>query len=346
MRVASLLVTAALCTTTAYAQVKDDGYCDYVEGVGNAEAAVQFAPDLIGSVGYVEQPVSSVVPDSVEKGLRITAGLRVKVSGIMQGAAIRSRAKADCRRHTAFTQLRGETSSRAIAARLAVLDNALTEAEAMLSKDVADFAARRTTAQETTAMRVRVEELRELAAEDKRQMSTLPAPSSRPLAGALATYRGADADMETAEARLRKLNAVDVSFRLGIDEYLSRETPNPFFAVMQVSVNLGALFQGPANERAAAGRKRLVESGRGLGVEGTVESLRVTIEIEAKRAKETAALVGELERQLEALRRIGGEESQRYRQTVWFEWVKAKAQHAYLTAHVDSIREVLGADAP
>ena len=36
------------------------------------------------------------------------------------------------------------------------------------------------------------------------------------------------------------------------------------------------------------------------------------------------------------------DESRRYKQTVWFEMVKAKAQHAYLEAHVQSIKEVLG----
>lgn len=339
---AILLVLSA----TAHAQVKDDGYCDYVEGVANAQAALQFAPELIGAVGYVEQPLSSMVPDSVEKGMRITAGLRYKVSGIFEGAAIRGRAKADCRRHQAFDQVRGETASRAIAARVAVLDEALREADKILKEEEADYAARRTTAQEATATRVRVEELRELAAEDKRQLSALPAPSARPLAGALAAYRAADADMETYDAKIRRAQAVDVSVRVGIDEYINRETATPFFAVLQVGVNLGTLFQGPANARAAAGRKRLVQSGRGLGVEGTVDQLRATIQIETKRAKETAALAGELERQLAALGRIGGDESKRFRQTVWFEWVKAKAQLAYLTTHVDSMREVLGGDTP
>src|SRR5690606_38011423 len=98
------------------------------------------------------------------------------------------------------------------------------------------------------------------------------------------------------------------------------------------------------NTRAAKARKLLVQSGRGIGVDGTVERLRATLEIESKRAKETEALVHELERQLDALKRIGGEESKRYRQTVWFEWVKSKAQHAYLTTHVQSITEVLGGE--
>lgn len=343
----SLLLLLALSTTVyAQAPIKDDGYCDFVEGVASAQSAVQFSPELIGALGYVEQPLSSTVPDTIQKGVRITAGLRWRLSGIAEGVATRGRASADCRRHKAFDQVRGETASRAIAARIAVLDKALAEAEKILRTDEADFAARRTTAQEATATRVRVDELRELAAEDKRQLSSLPAPSDRPLAGALSAYRAADADMERYEAKIRRAQAVDISVRLGIDEYVNRETASPFFAVLQVSVNLGTLFQGPANERAAAGRKRLVESGRGLGVEGTVDQLRATIEIESKRAKETQALVTELDRQLEALSRIGGDESKRYKQTVWFELVKAKAQLAYLSTHVESLAEVLGGAAP
>jgi hypothetical protein len=341
----AIVVVAVLSSSAAYADTQADGYCDYVEGVANAQAAIQMSPELIGSLGYVEQPPASAAPDATQKGLRLIAGVRYKLSGLYEGSATRKRAKADCRRFRAFEQVRGETTSRAIAARLEVLNNALKEAEKILRTDEQDFAARRTTAQEATATRVRVEELRELAAEDNRQLSRLPEPSERPLAGALHAYREADADMERNEAKLRRAQAIDVSVRFGIDEYADRETPTPYFAVVSIGVNLGLLFQASANTRAAKARKLLVEQGRGIGLEGTVDQLRLTVEIEAKRAKETEALVKELERQLDALNRIGGDESKRYRQTVWFEWVKAKAQHAYLTTHVASIEEVLGGKA-
>lgn len=322
----------------------DDGYCDYVEGVANAQAAIQMSPALIGTVGYVEQPDQSI-DSGTSKGLRLIAGVQYRLSGIYEGTATRGRAKADCRRHRAFEQVRGETTSRALAARLKVLDSALVEAEKILKSDEADFAARRMTAQEATATRVRVEELRELAAADHRQLSTLPPPTERPLAGALQSYRDADADIERYEAKLRRAQAVDVSVRFGFDEFPGRVNESPYFAVLSVGLNLGILFQSPSNTRAAKARKQLVEAGRGIGLEGQVDRLHETIEIEAKRAKETEALVKELERQLEALQRIGGEESKRYRQTVWFEWVKAKAQHAYLTTHVETINEVLGGTA-
>ncbi|HEY5946100.1 MAG TPA: hypothetical protein VIV40_11445 [Kofleriaceae bacterium] len=339
----ALLIVAVL-SGTAYADTQDDGYCDYVEGVANADAAVQMSPELIGSLGYVEQPEAQSVPGGETKGLRLIAGVRYSLSGLYAGTATRGRAHADCRRHRAFEQVRGETTSRALAARLKVLDTALLEAEKILRSDEADFAARRMTAQEATATRVRVEELRELAAADHRQMSTLPPPTAQPLAGALAQYRDADADIESYEAKLRRAQAIDVSVRFGIDEFPERVNPSPYFAVVSVGINLGLLFQSSANARAARARKQLVLSGRGLGVEGQVDRLHETIEIETKRAKETEALVKELERQLDALNRIGGEESKRYRQTVWFELVKAKAQHAYLATHVETIQEVIGGE--
>ena len=342
-----IIATLLASTSLAAAQGRDDGYCDFVEGTASSQAAALFAPEVFGSVGYVEQGPGSVTPDQDTKGLRYIAGVRLKLSGIYEGIATKDRAGADCRRHKAFDQIRGETASRAIAARVAVLDDALADAEKILRVDEADFAARRTTAQEATATRVRVEELRELAAEDKRQLSSLPAPSTKPLAGALGSYRNADADMERYEAKLRRAQAIDVSVRVGFDDYDERQsTSSPLFAVVSVGINLGVFFQGSANDRAAAGRKRLVQSGRGLGVEGTVDQLRTTIEIETKRAKETQALASELERQLEALGRIGGDETKRYKQTVWFELVKAKAQLAYLTTHVESINEVLGGEGP
>jgi hypothetical protein len=37
---------------------------------------------------------------------------------------------------------------------------------------------------------------------------------------------------------------------------------SPFFGVVSLGINLGMLFQGSGNSRAASGRKRLVASGR------------------------------------------------------------------------------------
>ncbi|MEO8551119.1 MAG: hypothetical protein ABI678_14135 [Kofleriaceae bacterium] len=321
----------------------DDGYCDYVEGRATATAATQLAPQLIGVFGYVEQAPSQVAP-SQSSTLRFIGGVNYRLTGIYEGFATKDHAHADCRRHRALEQVRGETAARALGAKVKVLDEALGEAGKLLDQTEADFAARRTTAQEATALRLRVEELRGLAADAHRQLSVLPTVSDQPLGAALSTYRRADAEMEDAEARLRKAQLVDVSVRAGFDAFLdSTDNPTPYFAVVNVAVSLGALWQGGGNDRAAAGRKKLVASGHDpLGVDATLEDVQGTIDLESRRAEQTGALVKELETQLASLDKVGGEESKRYRQTIWFDYQKARAEQAYLAAHLASLHEVLG----
>jgi len=70
--------------------------------------------------------------------------------------------------------------------------------------------------------------------------------------------------------------------------------------------------------------------------------VRAQIETLAQRAEEVAALEADLAKQIQTLDRLGGEDSKRYRQTVWFEWIKMKAEEAYLVAHLKALREVMG----
>lgn len=322
----------------------DDGYCDYVQGVADAESAVLFAPTVFGQFGLIEQAAGAANPDLKSGGLRLITGVRVSLDGIYKGLATRDRAHADCRRHRALEQVRGETAYQALDARAQVLDGALVETDKILAQVKDDLDARRTTTQEATATRLRVEELRQLATQTHHDMSLLPAPTG-PIGGALGAFQRADAQVEGIEGKLRRASAFDVSVRVGLDEFLDNETenPSPYFAVVAVGVNLGALWQGGANDRAAAGRRRLVRSGRDPNAaDATAERLTAIVETEAKREQETAALEADLQRQLDSLARLGGEESKRFRQTVWFEWIKIRAEHAYLTAHLHALREVLG----
>jgi hypothetical protein len=342
------LAIVAVLSSTAYADNADDGYCDYVEGVAAANNAAMIAPQLFGQFGYVEQPPFAVNPTQ-NSGLRLIAGVKFSFTGIYQGVNTKDHARADCARHKALESVRGETQARALGARARVIDEALVEADKILGQSDADMQARRTTAQEATATRLRVEELRELSAETHRLLSALPAATDRPLGAALTDYHKADADMEETEAKLRKAALFDVSLRFGLDQFLDNTVQNqtPYFAVLSVGVSLGALWQEGANDRAAAGRKRLIASGRDpIGGEATIEQIRTTLEVETKREEQTSALVAELERQLDALAKVGGDDSKRYRQTVWFEWVKAKAELAYLKAHLSSLKEVIGGGEP
>ena len=302
-----------------------------------------YAPEVFAQVGYIElNSVSSSgsTPEVDNNGSRFVGGVRWRLSGILEGSATKDRAAADCAKHRAFEQVRGDTIRAALEARGQVLDAALPEADKILAATNADFEARRATAQEAMATRLRVEELRRTAAENAAQLRALPMKSETSIAGAVAAYHAADADMEDAEARIRRWNAIDLSVRAGVDEYLSIDTGDrsPFFGVVSLGVNLGVLFQGSGNSRAAAGRKRLLASGRdALSQESTVALAQAA----TKRAADTATLEADLKRQIDALDRVGGDDSRRYRLIVWFDWIKAGAEHAYHEALAKALNQVV-----
>jgi len=347
----SMTTVAAIAAVTiprpasADEPVTGDGYCDYVEGVASAQRALKVAPQVFTELGYIEQSVASTNPDVQGNGLRLLAGLKYQVTGLYEGSVLQDRASADCRRHQALEQVRGETQYRALDARVQVLDAAIAEADKLLATLTADLDARRTTAQEATATRLRVEELRQLSTDTHNQMSALPKPGAGgDLSGALTAFQRADDQVEDAEGKQRWIQAFDVNLRAGLDAFLDRSpNPAPYFAVMTIGINLGALFQGGGNERAAAGRRRLVRSGHDpLAVDATVERLKAIVEAEALRLEQTATLEADLKRQHDTLAKVGSEESKRYRQTVWFDWIKVKAEHAYLDAHLAALKQVLG----
>jgi hypothetical protein len=337
-----------LAVTSAHAQSEtaaaDDGYCDHVQGIASAQSALLLSPELFGSFGYDDQAVAVEAPDGTNNDLRLTAGVRYRLSGAYQGILTRGRAKADCRRHQALGQVQGGATYTALAARARVLDEAMAEAEKALATANEDLAQRRATATDVNATRLRVDELRELTAATHRALDAQPAPavSGQAMAGALDAYYKADAEVEDKEGSLRRAAGWDLQLRFGYDKFLEGQDESPFFAVVSASFNLGWLLQGGGNDRSAAGRRRLVrEAGRGLE-DATVARMRALLAIEEKREQETGVLAADLAQQLEALKAIAGGDSRRFRQTVWFEWVKASAEHAYYEAHVASLREVLG----
>ena len=344
---ATLLVLTAIVPARAFAQPADDGFCDYVEGTAAATAAPLFAPQVFAQFGYIEQTAFAIAPFEDASDLRALGGLRYSLTNIYAGMATKSRASADCRRHRALLSVRGATAARALAARLRVLDQARGEADRMLTDSEADLEAHRTTAPAATATRMRVEELRTLAANARRELAALPPADERPLGTLLATFRAADADVERGESKLRSIRAYDVNLRVGADRFLNGTDPRTqYFAVVELGVNIGALWLGKANDRAAAGRARYVRSGHDpLGVDAPIEQLRALVELETQRIEQSGALVADLDRQLQALAAMTSADSQQFRQTLWFDWVKAKADLAYLQAHVQALREVIGADA-
>ena len=318
-----------------------DAYCEHEEAVASSESAILMGPELFGTLGYIEA-ADTATTVATTNDARLIAGVRVKIGGIYQGMVTRDHARQACRRHQAIDQVVGASQHKALEAREKVLEDALPEAQKYLRDAASDLDARRANAQDVTATRLRVEELRQLAEDTHRAIEALP-PVQGPLAGALATYYDADAEMERDEGKLRAAQGWDLSVRLGVNEFLSRDTPQPLFAAVSATFNVGWFFEGSSNARASSSRAQLVhEAHVDDAVGATVVQLKEVLAAEEKREQETAALVADLERQLKELRDLGGDTTRRYRETVWFEWVKANADHEYLATHVASLKEVLG----
>jgi hypothetical protein len=346
LALAFLLAPAGAAAQPAAPAAADDGYCDFVEGAAGATAATLQSPELFGQFGYIEQPTFAETPGADTSNLRLIGGVRYSLTNIFVGSATKRRASADCRRHKAIATVRGGSEATATLARLKVLDEAQVEADRILAQVTADLEARRITAPEAMSTRLRVDELRGAAANARRELASMAPPSTESLDSLLAAYRSADADVEASEARLRTMSAYDVSVRFGADRFLEGANANTnFFGVVQVGINFGALWLGGSNDRAAAGRKRYVlatQEAQQQAVAVPAEQLRATLDVETKRATQVAALVADLQQQLDALAKIESEDSKRFRQTVWFDWVKAKAELAYLETHAASLRQALG----
>jgi hypothetical protein len=351
----------------------DDGYCDFVEGTASANAATLYAPELFGQFGHIEQPAFAETPSASTGNLRIIGGLRWSLTNILAGSATNSLAKADCKRHNALAKLRQITDSihgasgsaplalaaaRALSAKLEVYADAQKEADRILSEVNADLAEKRTTAPDAIGTRMRVDELRSNTAEIQTTLAGLPpeiGSSNASLTNLLEEYTAADARVEKSAARLRTIKAYDVSIRGGVDQFLDDTSAKAnYFAVVQVGVNLGALWTGSGNTRAARGRKQfarsemaavsanVAENQAGSAVQTTPDQIRAVLDVDTKRAQQVTALVADLDQQLQALAQIPGDDSKRFRQTIWFDAVKAKAELAYLQAHIQALNELLG----
>ena len=334
-----------------------DGYCDFVLGTAAAQSALAWSPELFGNFGYIDQQtgVLDVPEPGTASSLRLTAGLRYSLSGIFTGLALRNRAEADCRRQRALSRVRqtsqnGEQLARraALLAQLKVLEGAQPEAGNMLRQAQAQFQQRNIAAPELLALRLRVDDLAATVAAARREVQALPPETmNQPsLETALHEFYDADAEVERREASLRRAESWDFGVRFGYDQFLEEDDDRtPLFGVVSLSYNLGGLWMGLGNSRSAAGRRRYAaQEGRRLGYEEGLENQRLASlrQIDQRRKAETEVLRADLEAQFAAIKDMDGELATRFRQTLWFDLIKIRAEDEYLRAHLQSLASILG----
>ncbi|MBZ4421235.1 hypothetical protein K8638_32800 [Myxococcus sp. RHST-1-4] len=362
---AALAQQAPPSGTASPPQVEDrsGGYCDFVRGVADAEAALELAPELFGSFGVVNTGEAEGGAGAVPLGepkLRLTAGVDYDFVGLYRGMTLRKRAEAECRRQRAIATLEaavnrgnGLGEEAALEARARVLQDALPGAEERVSALRNDLREGKTTLEELNAVQVRLDNLRALATSTalarQRLVSRPRFPEGQRLDALMEELRAADDSVESYTGGLRSARAWSLSVRGGYDELIDVEQETPLFGQVTLSYNLGNLWQSSANTRAREGRRRaLLEDVEGVPqrINELVAQLRALHQTEQGRLREVSTLVTDLEGQLREVEALQTREIRRFRDYLVLELARLRAEQAYLRAHVESLNTFLGAGTP
>jgi hypothetical protein len=333
------------------------GYCQYIEGVADAEGALLIAPEIFGAAGMINVGQAEG-GDGVALGAprgRLMLGLEWDLIEIWRGFDVHSRADALCRRYRAQSALEIAVragpdvgSAPALAARAKVLAEALPAAEALVDALHGDVREARATVDELDVVRLRLDELRSEARNvvlAQQRMEALPYRNGGALTQVLADYRKADDEVEEIEGGLRSLDAWSFELRGGIDEVLGVEQDVPLFGLATLTFDIGGLWVPSANSRAREGRKRWVAEdvmGPDRRIAELVSQLRSVRDAERARLKEVALLAEDLGVQLREVRSLGTSHVRRYESFLFFELVRLQGEKAYLEAHLEEIDRIMG----
>jgi hypothetical protein len=340
-----------------------DGYCEFVRGVADADAALELAPEVYASIGVVNAGEASGGVGTTGLGEpkpRVTAGLSYDFVGLYRGSALRKRAEAECRRQRAVAMLEaalhqgsGLGEEAALAARARVLDEALPRAEELVTALRNDLREGRSTLEELNAVQVRLDSLRALAtttALGRERLAGRPrVAEGQRMETLLEELRTADDTVESYSGGLRRAEAWELSLRGGYDKVFDVDQGTPVSGQLMLSYDLGDLWQGSANARAREGRRRATlqdVSGVPQRVAELMAELRALQRTEEGRLREVSTLVTDLEGQLREVESLQTREIRRFRDYLLLELTRLRAEQAYLRAHVESLATFVGAGKP
>jgi hypothetical protein len=333
-------------------------YCKYAKGVAASEADLLESPIVFASVGsasaeILPSPLSTTT--EVANRTRFFSGASYSVGNLERGRALKEAAKADCEQYEltagleAFLQENWEAlTSDALDARAEVLRDALVQAKDVLGRSQKLMEAHVATSQEYHAMQLRNDELLQILEQTDSDMGKAAKSESLamlPLHEMLKKQQDLLTKQEIEQGKSREAGTWDISATAGGQRIISAEQSSPYFASVTVSFNLGRLWQGGAERRATEGFHRWIQEDPDGPSVRTYMLLNHFVAIqtaETKRLRETETLMADLEQKLESIRAIGNDKVQSYEDYVWFDYIKIKAEHAYLVAHLKDLAIVAG----
>ena len=351
------MAATARAADDGYADVSE-AYCTYTESVAKSQSALLLSPQLFLDYGIVNGNdvttgaggVTSAPPTE-----RLTFGARYSlVAGLVRGVVNRQRAAADCERYRAESGLsrflvenREQVSPAALDAKLAVLRAALPRAQEVLRNLRGSVERAHATVEELQATQVRVDDARGLVgrgrgvargaagAHGAARARGAAAPPPRGGRGG-AEVRGAPApDRGVRHQRARRLRPLLRAARPDCRcSAWSSFTLNP------------AIVYLPFVEGDAARAKARVVRQENDAVEQKAEllaaRLRAVYTSECRRLGEVRVLLADTEGRIHAIEAIDSDKLRRFRESMWFDWVKLKAEQAFLRVHVGELQATLG----
>src|SRR5437879_5214339 len=339
------------------------GACKFLRGVADAEADVLLGPELFGRFGGVNLVEAGSGGTTVgSEKQRLMLGVNYSLGHLYRGLTVRKRGDAECRRETARAGLEAALyagvdygKGPALAAREEVLKAAMPDGEKLLDDLREEVRKQSATVEELEAARLRVDSLRALLTQTVLERERLPPavaqPSAQPALGQLLQeFRAADDQVEQIAARLRSATAWDVSLRGAYDRVYdtTQTTSPPLFGMVEVTYNLGGLFQSGANTRAREGRRqREAEDLSGVDRRAAelLRQLKAMRSAEETRLREVSVLTADLEKQLEQVRKLQTARVRRFGELLWFELTRLRAEEAFLKVHVKDLAAVVGESA-
>ena len=345
------------------ASLATQGYCDSVQGVADADGALLLAPQLFGSTGLVNggSVLTGDSAVSTSTALRLTAGVRYDLVRLYRGILLKERARAECKRYQADATVRywatsvfdvGEDAGQS--AREDFVTRALPQAEALLRRQLEAFEQQQATQEEVYSTQVRLNALRSLKSSSAQKQAALrPIPvvagQSLDLAQVWSMVDEAEHAANAVEehsARIREAQAWTFDFRGGYDQTFTNQLKQvPAFGILQVSYNMGALFQGEANARAidgAAADRAAGLSSLKFRVKELEQSLAKTEAAITQRLDEATWLEKDAHRRWQELQNAEGERAQNYADYLWFELIRHRAERIYLEERAAGLAKVLG----
>ena len=333
-------------------------YCKFVSGVAASQADLLESPVLFSSLGSASAeilPSALSSTTSVANLTRFFGGASYSLGNVQRGQALKHAARADCEQYgitaglEAFLQENWEAvTSDALDARAKVIRDALVQAKDILGRSQKLLEAHVATSQEYHAMQLRNDELLQILEQtdsDMGKAAKSEALAMLPLHEMLKKQQDLLTRQEIEQGKSREAGTWDISATAGAQRIINAGQSSPYFASVTLSLNPGRFWQTGAERRATEGFHRWVQedpAGPSVRTYMLLNHFLAIQAAEAKRLSETEILMADLEQRLESVRSIGNEKVQSYEDFIWFDYIKIKAEHEYLVAHLRDLATVAG----